>query len=138
MVAEQPSGSTAGGTVTFAKDHVYADEGAYTVTVTVKDQDGGTGMQIFNLTLDDVPPTIDTIADQTSVKEGNNVTVPNVPFPISTENKHVATIDWGDNSTPDDGTVTEHTGPSGTTVPNDGTIKFPITSTPTKAPTRSP
>ena len=109
-----------------AKDHVFADEGPYTVTVTVKDQDGGTGMQIFNLTINDVPPTIDKIADQPSVKEGDTVHVDAVAFhDQGTEDKHVATIDWGDNSTPDDGTVTEHTGPTGTTVPNDGSIKIP-------------
>jgi PKD repeat protein len=109
-------------------DHVYADEGTYTVTVTLEDTDPASDApvtQTFAITVNDVPPTIDPILDQT-VNQGGAANAGTVTFhDQGTADQHRATIDWGDNSAVDNGTVTEHTGPSGAPVPNDGSVTFP-------------
>src|SRR6185437_15250754 len=43
--------------------HYYADQGAYTVTVSVADDGGGIGQGSFQLTSNDVGPTLAPIAD---------------------------------------------------------------------------
>jgi hypothetical protein len=124
-VVESPTGHT--GTVTF-KNHVYADEGIYTISVTVTGNIGAVGTRTFTLAVSAVPVTIDPIGNQ-SLNEGDALQL-NGPDDIvtfhaqGTADKHIVSINWGD-GTLSKATVTEHTGPSGTTVPNDGTALFP-------------
>ena len=55
-----PACSTAG---SFDGSHTYADNGVYTVTVTVFDDDGGTTSQTFTVTVDNVAPTLTVVAE---------------------------------------------------------------------------
>ena len=124
-----PPGSRFGatGTVSFTP-HVYADEGTYTITVIVTDSLGALATRTFTLTVNPVPLDIDSVDDQI-LNQGDALQL-NGPDDIvtfhaqGTLDTHIASINWGD-GTFNTGQVTENSGPSGTTVPNDGTVLFP-------------
>jgi Ca2+-binding RTX toxin-like protein len=63
-----PYASGSGAGFTFTPD----DNGAFAVTLTVTDKDGGVGTDTQTVTVTNVPPTLDSIADQT-VNEGTPV-----------------------------------------------------------------
>jgi PKD repeat protein len=63
----------------FALNHTYADNGLYTVTVTVTDDDSGVGSDMVTVTVNNVPPTI------------TSLTVPVVPIAAGTNN---VTVSW--------------------------------------------
>jgi cysteine-rich repeat protein len=101
---------TVAGTVTQATrkvdgSHVYQDNGAYTVKVTVTDGDGGTGQDTFTVTVNNALPVAEAGADK-SVNEGTTVSLNPATF---TDNgvldTHTATIDWGDGTGTQAGTV---------------------------------
>ncbi len=52
--------------------HTYVDDGVFTVTVTVFDEDGGEGNDTFTATVNNIPPTVEAGGDQT-VNEGTVV-----------------------------------------------------------------
>ena len=94
--------------------HVYADNGIYTVTVTVTDDDGGTDEQTLEVTVGNVAPTLNVAGDQT-IEEGSELVIVNLgtitdPAFASGElgNDKVFdyVIDWGDGTTSDTGTAT--------------------------------
>jgi hypothetical protein len=97
------------------------------VTVTLKDAagDDADATTTFTITVPDAPPTIDPLAAQT-VNEGTLLTVPAGSFSDQgTGDTHLAFIDWGDNSPAQAVMVSENSGPSGTPVPNHGTLTLP-------------
>ena len=51
--------------------HGYADDGIFTVTVTVNDGDGGTVSQTTTVTVNNAPPTITNLSGDTSGNEGD-------------------------------------------------------------------
>ena len=75
VVAETPTGppgSTTPAAGTISGSHVYADNGIYTVTVTVLDDDGASHVDTFTVTVANVAPVLDAGVDQ-SVDEGDHV-----------------------------------------------------------------
>ncbi len=62
-----PSSGTIGGS------HTYADDGTYTVTVTVHDDNGGVGSASFNVTVANKNPVVATPNGNQSILEGNSV-----------------------------------------------------------------
>lgn len=60
-----PPGSTAGMNGTVDGTHVYGDDGIYTVTVAVTDDDGGVAEDTLTVNVNNVPPTVDAGLDQT-------------------------------------------------------------------------
>ena len=105
-----------------AVGHVYADNGIYTVTIDVVDDDGGTDAASFTVTVNNVAPTPDAGDDQ-AVNEGDLVSLDPATFnDLGTLDTHTATIDWGD-TTSSAGAVTELPfGPPGSTSGADGTV----------------
>jgi PKD repeat protein len=59
----------------FDGQHIYADDGTYTVTVTVQDDDGGTDMRLFQVTVRNVDPTLSGLNSLPAVREGDWITL---------------------------------------------------------------
>lgn len=118
-----PPGSTSGADGTVSGSHVYADDGIYTVEVTVTDDDGASTSDTLTITVLNVAPTVDAGSDQT-VNEGDLVELDPATFnDLGTLDTHTATIDWGDGSPLEAGVVTEVPfGSPGSTSGTDGTV----------------
>jgi PKD repeat protein len=92
---------------TFQLGHVYADNGAYTVTVAVTDSDAQVGGDSLSVTVRNVAPTVEAGADRTAV-EGQVVSLGSATFSDSgTLDTHTATVDWGDGTAAETVAVTE-------------------------------
>ncbi|TPW19182.1 MAG: PDK repeat-containing protein [Elusimicrobia bacterium] len=86
-------------TKTVLAQHAYGDNGAYTVTVTVKDDDGGTHARSFTATVANVPPSLSALADQ-SAAEGSIVSLQGAAFTDpGFLDTHTAAVNWGDGTT---------------------------------------
>ena len=68
------SGAVDGTAHTVSGSHLYLDNGVYTVTVTVTDNHGGVGSDTFQVTVNNVPPTITDVSGDTSGNEGASLT----------------------------------------------------------------
>ncbi|NQW18354.1 MAG: CSLREA domain-containing protein, partial [Chloroflexi bacterium] len=110
------------GTGTLQGAHVYADNGTYTATVTVTDDENAATSDTLVVTVNNVAPTVNAGADQTA-DEGSVVSLaPSTFNDLGTSDTHAATINWGDGTTPDIGAVSESPfGPPGSTAGANGT-----------------
>jgi VCBS repeat-containing protein len=80
----------------FSLNHVYNDEGVYTVTVTVIDDSGELATDTVQLTVTNATPMVNAGSDQT-VDENIEVSLPPATFSdAGVQDSHTATIDWGD------------------------------------------
>lgn len=102
-----------GGTTSFVMSHIYADNGAYTVTINLVDKDGGVAIPfMFTVTVDNVPPTLTTapgprllFPGQVLILDGSSPANPFLgtftdpgftpPFGTTMET-FTTTVDWGD------------------------------------------
>ncbi|MBX3400769.1 MAG: PKD domain-containing protein [Gemmataceae bacterium] len=100
--------------------HTYADNGVYTVTVTVTDDDGAADSKTFLVLVDNAAPVVSVVGGQT-IAEGATLSIPNVatftdagfdnpnrPGGASTE-RFTFSINWGDGTTADTGSITNFT-----------------------------
>ncbi|HMC64995.1 MAG TPA: PKD domain-containing protein, partial [Gemmataceae bacterium] len=95
------------GSGTVAATHVYADNGAYTVSLQVQDRDGGSAGRTAAATIANVAPAVTPAATSTAVKNTRftlqvaSFTDPGFTSPAAgTQETFAATIDWGDGTGP--------------------------------------
>jgi PKD repeat protein len=80
----------------FALSHVYMDSGIYTLTVTIWDDDRGTGSDTMTVTVSNVAPTVNAGPDAT-VEDGQTF-VGSGSFTDPGADTWTATVDYGDGS----------------------------------------
>ena len=92
----------------FDGTHTYADNGTYTVRVTVYDDDGGSDFETFTVTVDNVSPTLTATVTPSVLDEGDTVAVTasfsdpgfdnpaNPADPPEKAETFTYEIDWGD------------------------------------------
>jgi uncharacterized delta-60 repeat protein len=85
-------------TGTLTSTHSYADNGLYTVTLIVTDDLGGVGIDTLLITVSNVAPALDPIADQ-SLVAGELLTLTTAFADPGTLDAHTAVIAWGDGFT---------------------------------------
>lgn len=93
--------------------HTYADNGVYTVTIHVKDDDGVVVTRTFQIVVNNVAPTLTLTGQQFTISEGQTLSIPNLGTfsdpgfnnPDNTQDPSnggetaetfTYTIDWGD------------------------------------------
>ena len=94
---EQAAGTVIG-------NHVYGDNGTYTVTVALTDDDGGTGSGALLVTVGNVAPIVTAGTDQT-VLWGEIVSIASVFTDPGILDTHTAVVDWGDGTVEAGGVV---------------------------------
>ena len=100
--------SEAGGLGTVAATHAYAEEGNYTVKLTVADDDHVAGTLTATATVSDATPSVLTASALTG-SEGQNLAFTGTFSDTGLLDTHTASIDWGDGTT-SAGTVSEANG----------------------------
>jgi DNA/RNA endonuclease G (NUC1) len=87
--------------------HVFAQDGVYTVTVTITDNDGLTDTATLSVTVANVAPALGDFDDAT-LEAGGTYTVEGT-FVDPGADEWIATVDWGDGSSPSQAITTGHT-----------------------------
>ncbi len=94
-----------GSPVSDTPSHIYADNGVYTVTLTVTDDDGGEGTDTLTVTVNNVPPLVFVWATQ-FLPEGDTASFVGNYFDPGTLDTYVFLWDFGDGSPTVTGTLT--------------------------------
>lgn len=94
----------------YSLDHVYQDNGVYTVTVSITDNQGATGTQTATATVNNAAPTVGAITAPSSPVLINTTMSASASFTDpGVLDTHTASWNWGDGTTTT-GTVTENNG----------------------------
>lgn len=103
----QPSGLSG---MSFFLSHIYKDNGIYTVTVSITDNQGATGTGTATVTVNNVPPTVGAITAPTNPVQVNTAVTASANFTDpGILDTHTVVWNWGD-STISIGSVTENNG----------------------------
>jgi len=87
------------------------DPGEYSGQLTVTDEGGAVHADLFSLTIDNLPPLV-TLTPGLSIFDGDNVTVSSPDMTATIDDvsldkgRHTFSIDWGDSTSSDSGTLT--------------------------------
>ncbi len=97
---------------TLSGSHDYADDGAYTVTLKVTDATDteSSDTRTLTVTVTNVDPVVDEAAGIATSTECEGITISLGFSDCNPNDAHTATIDWGDGSDVEDGTVVESDG----------------------------
>jgi VCBS repeat-containing protein len=101
---------------TFQLSHTYADDGEYTVIVTVTDREGGVGADALDVTVLNADPLVDLGADDDGVPRQTPHTHTVTFSDVGTADTHTVDVDWGD-GTPGDTLVSTVDASGGITIP---------------------
>ena len=80
---------------TFTLSHVYTDNGTYTVTAVITDDDGGVGVDTLLVGVGNVIPAVNAGPDQ-ATSEGTSSSWLRPATDVGLADTHTATINWGD------------------------------------------
>ena len=78
----------------FNPTHTYVDNGTFTVTVRVTDDDNGVGETTTTVTVNNVAPAAEVGGD--TINEGETATIGIFPFDPGILDSSELTVDWGD------------------------------------------
>jgi hypothetical protein len=96
---------------TFVLNHTYADEGTYTVTVSVTDKDFGSHSDELVVTVANVDPVLSPLSISSAViNEDGTVTISGSFADTGIQDTHSVLIDWGGSEGTSAATVTQGTG----------------------------
>ena len=96
--------------MSFLLSHVYKDNGSYTITVSVTDNQGATGTRTGDVVVNNVTPTVNAITTPINPVQVNTEVATSANFTDSgVLDTHTAVWNWGDNMT-STGVVTESNG----------------------------
>jgi methionine-rich copper-binding protein CopC len=84
---------------TIAAGHTYADNGSYTVTVSVTDDDGASNSSSATVTVSNVAPSMSGVTIDSNIDEGSGATLSGQMSDPSTKDTFTLSVDWGDGST---------------------------------------
>jgi len=98
-------GSEATTNLPYSWDTTTVSDGSHTITVEETDKAGNTGSDSVTVTVNNVPPSVTCPGDQTA-DEGTPLAGLQVTFTDPGADTHTATVDWGDGTTDNLGTVT--------------------------------
>ena len=118
-VAIQDGGDFGSGTAT----HVYRDDGSFTATFEVCDQDDDCDTATTTVTVSNAAPTVDAQATDTD----GTATLGGTYADAGADDTHTATVDWGDGTTPQPVTLTPTAGGGSGTL--DATHTYEATGT---------
>ncbi|WP_376792823.1 PKD domain-containing protein, partial [Thermoflexus sp.] len=78
-------------------NHIYEDDGVYTVTVTVTDKDRASGQAQFQITVNNVPPEVEDLLSTPSViNEGGSITLTGRIDDPGVRDLITVSVAWGD------------------------------------------
>jgi len=103
VVEEKGAGHVAG-------QHVYVNDGGYTITVTVTDKDGAPASASSIVTVSNIPPVVDAGSDISVTEDNPSVEITASFTDMGIKDTHTATIDWGDGTPIEEGKLTESDG----------------------------
>jgi YVTN family beta-propeller protein len=107
-------------------NHTYKDNGTFTVTLTVTDQNGGVGTDTLTVTVYNVAPTLEGGPDQT-LNEGETVSLTSATFiDPGIQDTHTATINWKDGSPVEAGAINAGTVSGSHVYPDDGVFTVDV------------
>jgi len=94
----------------FSLNHLYQDEGSYTVTVNVTDNQGATGVATGSVIVNNIPASVSTItAPSAPIQTNSSITASASFSDPGILDSHTASWNWGDGTT-SAGTITESNG----------------------------
>jgi len=117
-----PPGSTGGANGTVSGSHVYADNGTYTVTLTVTDDDGGAGQDTLTVSVANVNPTAVEAGSNRTVNVGEAVIFAG-SFTDPGADTHAIAWNFGDGATAAGSLTPTHT----FTAPGTFTVRLTVT-----------
>ncbi len=83
----------------FAGTHGYADDGSFELSMSVTDEQGATGTEVFEISVVNVPPQFENVTITSPISEGATATVRGTIVDPGVNDTFVLVITWGDGAT---------------------------------------